>query len=291
MIYSETKGVNEADSDLPLVSVITPNFNGERFIPRLLESVRRQDLVLEHIIVDDRSTDGSWELLKALKSDYPWLRIHRLAQNSGPIIARNQAISMARGRYLAFLDIDDLWLPHKLTTQINFMRSEKCPWSFSDYRFMSEDGRWIGRCLKGPKSVGWKTHHSTRYLGCLTIILDRVYMPDFRVPDIAPGVRAEDFLAWSQCIRKAGPAARCPHDLARYSVVTNSRSSKKFKAIKSVWSVYREIEKIPFITALIYFSIYAVGGVWKQFWYQPRMLREKVDRGFAWSIIARRPSD
>ncbi len=269
----------------PLVSIITPNYNGERFIRRVVESVGQQNYSVEHIIVDDCSTDGSWDLLQKLGGDYPWLKPVRLEQNAGPIVARNRAIEMAQGRFLAFLDVDDFWLPHKLKKQIEFMLSNGCALSFSDYRFVSEDGKRIGRRLQGFNKIGWNLHHMTRYLGCLTIVLDREKDPDFKFPNVSAAVRAEDFLAWSHWIQRFDSALRCPYDLARYAVVDNSRSSSKIKASSSVWQVYREIENIPFFPAIFYFSAYAAGVFWKRYWNRPFMERAEVDQNYEWSLL------
>lgn len=271
--------------DLPPVSIITPNYNGHRFIPRLVECVRSQNYPVEHIIVDDCSTDGSWALLEKLSHEYPWLKPIRLEHNAGPVVARNKAIELAQGRFLAFLDVDDFWLPHKLETQIAFMLKNNCALSFSDYRFVSEDGRMVGRRLQGFDRIGWHLHHMTRYLGCLTIVLDREKLPEFRTPNINPALRAEDFLSWSGCILRSGPALRCPHDLARYAVVENSRSSSKRRASGSVWKLYREIEKIPLFSALLYFVVYAFCVSWKRYWYRPAMQRAEVDKDYAWSLL------
>ena len=151
-----------------MVTVITPNYNGEKFISRVVESVSRQNYSLEHIVIDDNSTDGSWELLVKLSKKYSWLKPVRLEKNYGPVVARNKAIELAKGKFLAFLDVDDLWQEDKLKTQIEFMTKKGCALSFSDYRFISEDGRNIGRRIKGFDKIGWSLHHITRYLGCLS---------------------------------------------------------------------------------------------------------------------------
>lgn len=272
-------------SHLPIVSVITPNYNGEKFILRVVESVRRQNFSVEHIIVDDCSEDGSWEILIRLADKYPWLRPVRLENNSGPVAARNTAIELAQGRYLAFLDVDDFWLPEKLSTQVGFMEANDCALSFSDYRFVTEDGEKIGRRLEGFNKVGWHLHHMTRYLGCLTIILDRNRISNFRFLDISPAYRAEDFLAWSLCLRMVGPALRCPHDLARYSVVENSRSSNALRASVSVWKLYRYVEQISMISAGFYFLVYALGVIWKRYWFRPFFNRKEVDFNYDWTLL------
>lgn len=267
-----------------LVSVITPNFNGSRFIKRVAESVRQQNYSVEHIIVDDCSIDGSWALMQELSQEYLWLKPVRLEHNAGPVVARNRAIELAKGRFLAFLDVDDFWLPNKLQTQIDFMISMGCVLSYSDYRFVSEDGRKVGRRIQGFDQIGWHLHHMTRYLGCLTIVLDREKYPDFRIPEIQPATRAEDFLAWSHCIQRFGPALRCPHDLARYSVVPNSRSATKKGSI-SVWRLYRHLECIPLHLAAFYFFAYATGVFWKRYWNRAFMYRAIVDQDYEWSLL------
>jgi teichuronic acid biosynthesis glycosyltransferase TuaG len=268
-----------------LVSVITPNFNGARFMKRAIESVRLQDYPVEHIIVDDCSTDNSWQLLLELSHEFSFIKPFRLEFNSGPVIARNAAISVAKGRFLAFLDVDDFWLPDKLKTQIEFMQQKSCGLSFTDYRFVSETGEMIGKRHKGLNRIGWHSHHMTRNLGCLTIVIDRKIFPQFHFPNITPAYRAEDFLAWSHCIKTAGHALRCPHDLARYSVVPNSRSSHVRRAAMSVWDLYRKVEKINAATSAFYFIMYALSVTWKRYNLRPTLDRKSVDSDHSWSLL------
>jgi len=260
----------------PIVSVITPNFNGEHFIRRVVESTQQQNYSLEHIIIDDCSTDGSWALLQRLGEKYPWLKPIRLAQKSGPIIARNEAIRLAQGRFLAFLDVDDLWTPQKLTIQIDFMLAKGCGLSFTDYRQTSEDGQKIGRCIKGFNQVGFHVHHMTRYIGCLTVVIDRRKIPNFYFESMST-TNAEDFLAWSRCINLHGPALRCPYDLARYTVMKNSRSSNKLRQPITVWKIYRNNETISYMTSMFYILIYLLSSLWKRFWYRPTFHRALID--------------
>jgi teichuronic acid biosynthesis glycosyltransferase TuaG len=262
----------------PLVSIITPVYNAERFLPRLFECVRNQlDVEVEHILVDDCSSDKSLKIMRDYAVGNSSVKIIALEKNSGPVVARNMAIREARGKYLAFLDADDYWFPNKSLVQSQFMDETGATLSFSDYRFISEDGRLIGRRLSGSNSVGFASHHMTRYLGCLTIMINRELCPDFYFPDISPSYRAEDFLAWSGIILRHGPALRCKHDLARYAVVANSRSSGAFRAAKSVWLLYRYVEKIPVITALFYFAVYAVLTTLKRSRFKPKWAAGSVD--------------
>ncbi len=259
----------EVDYSLP-VSVITPAYNASRFLARCLASVKSQGVECEHIVVDDCSTDNTVEVLDRLKLTNPQLVILRAARNAGPMEARNLAIHNARGRFLAFLDADDVWLPSKLNKQIGFMESRGAAISFTDYRFMTEDARLVGARIRGPSQIGWHLHHMTRYLGCLTVMVDRLLCPDFCFPTIRREIKAEDFLAWANIIREHGSAHRCPEDLARYSVVKGSRSSDGVGAAGTVWELYRNIERIPFPQAAAYFITYAAFTMAKRFICKPR---------------------
>jgi len=254
------------------VSVITPAFNAARFLPRCLSTVSRQGVECEHIVVDDCSTDNTGEVLDRLKQTNPHLIVLRTPSNAGPMEARNLAINSARGRFLAFLDADDVWLPTKLSTQIAFMKCHGAALSFTDYRFMTEDARLVGPRLRGPAKIGWHMHHMTRYLGCLTIMVDRIFCPSFQFPALPHEIKAEDFLAWAQVIRQHGSAHRCPEDLARYSVVEGSRSSDGMGAARTVWKLYRQIEQLPFPQAVSYFICYAVFTMAKRLLCKPRQL-------------------
>ena len=267
---------------VPFISVVTPVYNARKFLPRLFESVQsQQGVFVEHILVDDCSTDGSLAFMEDMAKTNPLIKVVRLSSNQGPVVARNRGISLATGKYLAFLDADDYWLPQKALVQAQFMAHTGAAMSFTDYRFISEDGQRIGRCLQGPASVGFALHHMTRYLGCLTVMVNRERCRDFQFPGITPAYRAEDFLAWSTVIARHGPALRCPHDLARYAVVANSRSSGALRAARSVWKLYRSVEGIAVVPAALYFSVYAAFALWKRHWFRPLKVATTVDGALA----------
>jgi teichuronic acid biosynthesis glycosyltransferase TuaG len=255
-----------------VVSVITPCFNGGRFLDRVVECVAMQGYDLEHILVDDGSTDDTWAKILVLADRFDWIRPLKLSRNCGPSIARNAAIRMSTGKYLAFLDVDDIWLPEKLSVQIEFMEREECALSFTDYRFISDDGSLVGWRFRGFNQIGWNLHHMTRSIGCLTVIVDHEKIPEFSFPEIGSDLRAEDFLAWSSCIAKYGNAVRCPHDLARYSIVLGSRSSNKVNGSLKIWRIYRKVEKIPVFLSMIFFMCYVLHAFWKRYYYAPRTI-------------------
>ncbi|GHU75177.1 hypothetical protein FACS189461_0930 [Spirochaetia bacterium] len=127
-----------------LVSIITPNYNCSRFIGKTIESVLAQTYQnWEMIIVDDCSTDGSYEIALDYARKDSRIKVYRTEHNSGAALCRNKAIELSQGQYLAFLDSDDLWLPEKLEKQLKFMQENDCDFSFTEYELIDEEGRQI----------------------------------------------------------------------------------------------------------------------------------------------------
>ena len=242
----------------PEVSIITPMYNARPWLPALFESTRSQSLqTFEHLLVDDGSTDGSVEEASRLGAGDPRVRVLRMPRNGGPAAARNLAIESARGRYLAFLDADDVWLPHKLETQLNWTRLHGHAFTYHDYRHMSHDGSKIGAVVSGPDVLTLKSLHTRRGTGgCLAVMIDLEQLPWFRFPDLQRSL-PEDFLAWLAIIQRGHSGYRVPQDLGRYRLTPASRSSNKLAAARAVWHLYRGVEKLPWPTAASWWLQYA----------------------------------
>lgn len=252
-----------------LISIVTPVYNGADTLRATVASVRAQTLgAWEHLVVDDGSQDESWELIRELASEDQRLRPIRSPRNQGVSSARNQALEAARGRYVAFIDADDGWLPEKLERQRAFMEREGAAFSFTDYRMLTDDGR-LGRRVSGPARIGWWRHHCTRHIACLTVMIDRAAVTSLRFDGRADHLYCEDFLLWSSVIRSAGPARRCAHDLARYRVASGSRSSDGRRAASGVWRAYRELEGLGAPTSAALFTAYAVHAAYKRWRFAP----------------------
>ncbi len=264
-------------SGTPDVSVITPARNAGPYIGHALASVALQSAKYEHLVVDDASTDDTRQIVLEWAKRYSNIRLICLDDCVGSIAARNIALQAARGRYLAFLDADDVWLPMKLETQLRYMKQKELAMTYTDYRHMSHDGSRVGRLICGPDSVDWHRHHTSRYIGCLTVMLDREKVGCFSFPTVKPAVRGEDFLAWSNVLRMIGAAHRCPGDLARYRLMRASRSSNKPKAVMSIWRLYRHVEKLDWHTALRLWVQFLVAAALKHAMARPRMKRELID--------------
>jgi len=248
---------------VPLVSIITPVYNALRWLPETLAAVHAQTFVnWEHVLVDDGSTDGSLELLETMARRDSRLRVLRATQNGGPSAARNLAIKAARGRFVAFLDADDLWLPEKLSRSIDWMCSHNYAFVYHDYRHMSQDGTCVGALITGPEELDLRALHIRRGTGgCLSVVVDRAKIPDLCFPTNFHLLH-EDFCTWLSIIRQGHNGHRLPADLGRYRLSAHSRSANKFAGVLNTWKIYRQISKLPWLRAASWWLQY----VWNCFW-------------------------
>ena len=184
-----------------LVSVIMPTYNCGKFISQSLDSVILQTISdWEVQIVDDCSTDNTAEVLKPYLEKYPNIHYYVLPQNGGPAIARTEAIKRATGKYVAFLDSDDLWMPNKLAKQIEFMEKTGAKFSATGYGWMDEDGNDLHTALIPPKKTDYKKMISlSNPIGNLSVMYDQEALGKFEVPSIK---KRNDFALWLQILKK-----------------------------------------------------------------------------------------
>jgi teichuronic acid biosynthesis glycosyltransferase TuaG len=241
-----------------LISIITPSYNSSKFIPDTLNSVLAQTYQnWEMIIVDDVSNDNSIEVIEEYLKKDSRIKLVQLKNNSGAAVARNTAINAAEGRFIAFLDSDDLWMPTKLEKQLNFMIKNNYDFTYTHYDLIDEENIKYGKTFKAQKEVSYHDLLKTCSIGCLTVIYDtkkigKVYMPLIR--------RRQDYGLWLK-ILKTTPKAYCLEEsLAVYRRRQNSISSNKKKAALFQWKIYREVEKLNIFSSLFYFIHYAING-------------------------------
>jgi teichuronic acid biosynthesis glycosyltransferase TuaG len=255
---------------MPLVSIVTPVYNAARWLPETLASVRAQTLTdWEHILVDDGSTDESVAIIEAAVREDERFCMLRSAQNQGPSVARNLAIEAAHGRFIAFLDADDLWLPEKLARSIEWITSHGYDFIYHDYRQISSDGSRLGARISPPEKMDLQTLHTHRGFGCLTVVIDRERIPEPGFPRIAP-YHAEDFCLWAQILREGHMGHRLPADLARYRLSPNSRSANKLGCAVNAWRLYRNISRLPLLRAASWWIQYAWSGFSLHLYARPR---------------------
>ncbi|HHL2037255.1 glycosyltransferase family 2 protein [Clostridium perfringens] len=245
-----------------LVSIITPVYNAERFLKETIESVINQSYKnWELILVDDCSKDSSEKIIRSYIKLDNRIKYIKLEKNSGAAISRNTAINNSKGKYIAFLDSDDIWKKNKLETQINFMRENNIGFSFSEYDVMTEEGEKIDRIIKVPKKINYNEYLKNTIIGCLTVIIDREICGDFKMVNIR---KNQDMATWLQILKKGYKAYGINECLATYRLVQGSISNNKFKAAKSVWKTYREVEKFNIILSGYYFFSYTFNALKKR---------------------------
>lgn len=253
--------------DNPLVSIITPVFNAAPWLKEMLDSVRNQTFAeWEHILVDDGSTDVSDQMIECAAAADSRIRLLRMAENGGPAKARNRAIEAARGRYLAFLDADDLWLEQKLELCLRFMRENQYSFVYHAFRYLSSDGERAGALVCGPDELNYRTLHTRRGMGdCMSVMIDRVRIPNFRFV-IDPGKTHEDWQAWLSLVKAGHTGHLLRQDLGRYRKSEGSRNAGKLEASRLVWRMYRKYEGLSWPRAASWWAQYA----WNSFWLQLR---------------------
>ena len=255
---------------MPLVSIITPVCNASRWIPDVLTSVWKQTFAdWEHLLVDDASTDSSTEMIEAAAERDVRIVLVRMSRNSCPSAARSRALDAARGRYIAFLDADDLWLPEKLSRSISCMQANGYAFLYHDYRFMSYDGQRVGPLVVAPEVLDFRALHTQRGFGCLSIVLDREQLPDFRFPTDHAFLH-EDFCAWLRVVQDGHIGHPLHADLARYRLSAQSRSGNKLHAARETWKIYRQFSGLSLPRATGWWLQYAWNGFWLHHSARPR---------------------
>jgi len=243
-----------------LVSIIMPLYNSEKYLKEAIESVINQSYQnWELIIVDDKSTDSSLEIVKTYTKEEQRICLILLKSNSGPTQARNRAIEEAKGKYIAFLDSDDMWLPNKLQCQIEFMNTHDLMLTYAAYETMDEYSNYINTrpCLQ---KITYNDMLKSNHIGNLT----GMYDVDFFGKVYLEEVGHEDYVLWLHLLKKIEYTKGITEVLARYRIVDSSVSSNKFKVLKWQWNIYRDIEKINFLKSSYYFILYVIHALKKR---------------------------
>ncbi len=245
-------------NDAVQVSIIMPCFNGMKYLEQAVESIRHQTYTKwELLIVDNNSTDGSLALIQALALEDSRIVVLQCTK-PGAAPARNTGIEKAKGRYIAFLDCDDVWLPEKLQRQIHAMLSFDAVFCWSSYRLINAVGDVI-RDEFADQEIDYVSFMTKRsVIGCLTVIYDsdrlgKLFMANIRM--------RQDYALWAKIIRLAEEKNFTIYGisdlLAYYRVHDEAMTRNKFKAAFYQWCLYRNIENLTLLTSLRYFMHYS----------------------------------
>lgn len=239
-----------------LVSIITPTYNCAKFIGETIESVLSQTYTnWEMIIVDDCSTDNTEEVVNKYSKKDKRIQYYRLENNSGAAIARTKAMELSNGKYMAFLDSDDLWYPNKLEYQIKYMKDNSYGFTCTKYEQIDEYSNSLNKII----GVIPKTSYNRLLLDCpvgnSTVMYDVEKIGKFKVPNIR---KRNDDALWLQMLKKEKYIYGIDEILMRYRIRSNSISSNKFKLIGYHWYLYRKIENLSVLRSLFHIICWCV---------------------------------
>lgn len=242
------------------ISVITAAYNSASVIERNIRSVGRQSLQpVEHIIIDDGSTDDTAAVAEALRGEFPSLRVIR-QKNGGAAKARNAGIAEATGRYIAFLDSDDEWTEQKLSTQISFMHSEGVSFSYGDYDAIdASSGELLGR-VESPPDLSYAELLNGCPIGCLTVAYDQKALGKRFMPEVR---RGQDWGLWLELTRQGITGQKYPGCHAVYYRAKNTLSSAKIRKAADIYKIYREQEKLGRLQSLSHLQRHVFSAITK----------------------------
>ncbi|MCH5279569.1 MAG: glycosyltransferase family 2 protein [Christensenellaceae bacterium] len=252
---------NSDVAKMPLISVIIPVFNGEDRVERAIESVLSQTVEnMEIIIVDDGSTDGTYEVIERIAEKDLRIRILRNSINIGTAKARNRAIDECRGELVAFLDSDDTWHPEKLEKQLDVFRNSDADIVYCSYFLVCESEGSKRKAYHVPKTTDIEAMLRENVIGCSTVLMRREALRKHRFD---PEFYHEDYVLWLELMNDGYRARGCTETLVDYTLTRRSRSYNKIICAKQRWRIYREKLKLPFLKSAGLFLRYAVSGLKK----------------------------
>jgi glycosyltransferase involved in cell wall biosynthesis len=246
-----------------LVSIIMPSYNCGKYVEQTIRSVQAQTHQnWEIIFVDDCSIDDTIKLVSELRGQDSRIKLIKNPVNSGAAVSRNNALREAKGRWIAFLDSDDLWEPTKLEKQVQFMEENGFAFSYTEYQEMDADGNLTGVTISGPKHVTKRGMYNFCWPGCLTVMYNREKIGLIQIEDIK---KNNDYAMWLKVCKKAD-CYLLPEVLAKYrrgragSVSTHGITTM----IGWHYKLWREAEKRSVITSLWLTGVNLVCGLYKK---------------------------
>ena len=242
-----------------LISIIVPVYKAKEYITATIDNVCNQSIAnWELILVEDHSEDGTAECvrdyLELLKDER--IKLIEKPINEGAAAARNTGLDNAKGRYIAFLDADDVWHRDRLAKGMEYMKETGAGFVFSAYEFGDEYARGTGRIVHVPKTLDYKKALSRTIIFTTTTLFDTQIIPLELIH--MPLVASEDTATWWQMLRAGFTAYGLDTVLAIYRRPAKSLSSNKFQAMERIWKLYREVEGLSLIRSACAFVGWAV---------------------------------
>lgn len=245
-----------------LVSIIVPVYNVKDYIIATVESVLSQNYNnWELILIEDGSTDGTKELLQMYleKKQDSRIGLYFLEENIGAAAARNYGLELSRGRFVTYLDSDDVWKPEKLEKQVAFMKENDAAFSFTGYEFANADGVGTGKVVTVPKTITYREALKNTTIFTSTVMFDTTKLSKDRLQ--MPSVKSEDTALWWRVLREGTVAYGLQENMVFYRRIKNSLSSNKIEALRRIWNLYRRSEGLGFFYSAYNFCFWAWNAV------------------------------
>lgn len=245
-----------------LVSIIMPVYNAERFIRDTLQCVVRQTYPdWELLMVEDTSTDATRAVIEAYLAETKETRIRLITspEKLGAAKARNRGLSEAKGRFVAYLDADDVWSPDKLERELAFLREKDAAFVFTGYEFADENAVGTGIVVRVPETLSYRQalKNTTIFTSTVLIDTDKIEKNLLEMPII----ESEDTALWWKILRQGFVAHGLDENLVRYRRPGKSLSSNKLRAIRRIWALYRRAEGLGVLQSAWYFCFWAYRAV------------------------------
>lgn len=245
-----------------LVSIVMPVHNAERYLEEAIRSVMSQTYAgWELLVINDNSSDSSMDIASKLAAEDKRIKIYDNPHSTGyPATPRNMAVDLAKGRYIAFLDSDDVWLHDKLEHQLPFFgESDNVGVVFSDYEKVDFDSKRENRIIRARKRTTYSKLLLGNVIGNVTAMYDvgrvgKVYFPL---------VRHEDYAMWLSILKRGFVALNTGRVVALYRVTDGSVSSHKMRLLSWQWDIYRKVEHLGLFSSMYYYLNYAIRGFLK----------------------------
>ena len=245
-----------------LISIIVPVYNAENFIQETIDCVLAQTYPdWELLLVEDCGSDRSVEVITQYVGEKQESRIRLIRQpsNQGAARARNRGLKEAKGRYIAYLDADDLWMPEKLELELAFLKEKDAAFVFTGYEFADENGRGMGKVVHVPETLSYRQALSNTTIFTTTVMFDTEKIPKEQLG--MPEIKSEDTALWWKVLRNGYTAYGLDENLALYRRPGRSLSSNKLEALRRIWNLYRKAEGMSVASSAWHFCFWAVRAV------------------------------
>ena len=241
-----------------LISIIVPVYNVEKYIEETMGCVAVQTYPeWELLLVEDGSRDNTVEIIQGCMDGYPEgkIRLIRQPSNMGAARARNRGLQEARGRYITFLDADDLWAPEKLEKELFFLREKGAAFVFTGYEFADSQGQGTGKVVHVPERLTYRQALSNTTIFTSTVMFDTEKIPRQELE--MPVIKSEDTALWFRILRSGYTAYGLDENLVSYRRTGGSLSANKLEALRRIWNLYRRAEGLGLWESLGHFVLWA----------------------------------